>query len=147
MIFLLDDLKVLPDLVLPYRRAGRGVAGQAMWSRRRQLPALISRNWRRLSSQRGKIDIKDLKNRYGEKLGDVLLKNEIGITPQSFIESMWSFLVRKQYTDVLETYDILPLDHPYKSLDMHVIACIASSSSQLPKRVSDLPPYPPSSLI
>jgi hypothetical protein len=82
------------------------------------------------------VDIKALKDRHGEKFGEQLLKSEYRITPQSFLQSLWSMVEKKQYQDILEAYELLPQDHPYKSQDVHVIALLASSGRFLPKKVS-----------
>jgi hypothetical protein len=81
------------------------------------------------------VDIKALKDRHGENFGEQLLKSELGISPQSFLQSLWLLVEKKQYQDVLETYELLAQDHPYKSQDVHVVALLASSGSFLPKKV------------
>lgn len=81
------------------------------------------------------MDLKAFKECHGANFGDQLLKSECGITPQSFLASLWSMVETRQYEDILEAYELLPQDHPYKTQDAHVIALIASSGRFLPKKV------------
>jgi hypothetical protein len=66
------------------------------------------------------------------------MKPELGMTTESFGQSMWSLLRAKHYPDILKVYDLLPRDHPFKSQDVYVIAILASSGSYLPKKVRPL---------
>jgi hypothetical protein len=97
--------------------------------------SLCGRGWVRQWSQKPKIDVKALIDCHGERFGEQILQPELGITSESFLQSLWSLMQTKRYRDVLKAYDLLPKDHPFKSQDVSVIAILASSGSSLPKKV------------